>query len=259
MKRLMGGMGLACLLGTAAVAGGPVLREQVRVKVDGVVERWRLEWRSTPALECFESSGAVSCGCEGFAYAERGDLELVRLRPGKPPERVPLTPLFENLAMKVDEPKAMLRRWAPREGDDEIHPDKLMGVLGRRKSLRAMELGDYDHDGQAREFVLQTNAFICGLREAVLIGYDRRDGRVRALGTAEHPEKPLVLEPETWAELLKSKQVERVEMECGDHGSEIRDVMRVSADDKGLHATLDRYPCTDDEDGVGERESSKAL
>ena len=50
-----------------------------------------------------------------------------------------------------------------------------------------------------------------------------------------------------------------MEMECGNHGSEIRDVMRVSADEKGLHATLDRYPCTDDEDGVGERESSKVL
>lgn len=248
-------MGLACVLGTAAVARGPVLREQVRVKVDGVVERWRLEWRSEPELQCLESE-AVTCPCEGFAYAEYGELELVRLRPGQPPERVPLSPLFGSPSDK-EEPKAMLRRWQPREGDDSIHPDKLSGVLGRRKSLRAMELGDYDHDGQAREFVLQTSAYGCGMREAVLIGYDRRDGHVRALGTAEHPEKPLVLEPETWAELLKSKQLERVEQECGDHGSEVRDVMRVSADDKGLHATLDRYACT--ETGVGDRLSSEVL
>lgn len=256
MKRLMGGMGLACLLGTVAAAGGPVSREQVQLEVDGVVERWRLEWRSTPALACFEPEGVITCPCEGFAYAEYGELDLVRLRPGKPPERVPLTPLFGSPSDK-DEPRAMLRRWAPREGDDDIRPDELMGVLGRRKSLRAMGLGDYDHDGQAHEFVLQTSAYGCGMREAVLIGYDRRDGRVRALGTAEHPEKPLVLEPETWAELLKSKRVERVEQECGDHGSEGRDVMRVSADEKGLHATLDRYGCT--EHGVGERRSSEVL
>lgn len=258
MKRLMGGMGLACLLGPAAVAGGPVSREQVQVKIDGVVERWRLEWRAEPELQCFEPEGVVTCPCEGFAYAEYGELDLVRLRPGKPPERVPLSPLFGATSEK-DGPKAMLRRWAPREGDEYIHPDKLMGVLGRRKSLRAMDLGDYDHDGQAREFVLQTSAFGCGMREAVLIGFDRRDGHVRALGTAEHPEKPLVLEPETWAELLKAKQVERVEQECGDHGSEVRDVMRVSADDQGLHATLDRYPCTGDEGGVGARQSSEVL
>jgi hypothetical protein len=256
MKRLTGWLGLACVLGTAAVARGPMLREQVRVKVDGVVERWRLEWRSEPELECFDP-GIGSCPCTGFAYAERGELDFVRLRPGKPPERVPLTPLFESLSLEVAKPKAMLRRWESREGDESIHPDERLRVLGRRKSLRAMALGDYDHDGQAREFVLQTNAYGCGMREAVLIGYDRREGRVRALGTAEHPEKPLVLEPETWAELLKAKQIERVEQECGDHGSEMRDVMRVSADDQGLHATLDKYACT--ENGVGERLSSEVL
>jgi hypothetical protein len=83
------------------------------------------------------------------------------------------------------------------------------------------------------------------MREAVLLGVDRRDGRVRALGTAEHPERPLVLEPGTWARLLQSAQVDAVETPCGDHGSQGEDVIRLRADAQGLHATLERYGCTE--------------
>lgn len=230
-------LALAGLVGAGAWAAGPVVREEARVKVDGVVERWRLEWRSAPELDCFEPEG-VTCPCQGFAYAESGELEFVRSRLGAPDERLPLTPLFGG-------DPARLRRWKPLASDEELRPEQRLGVLARRESLRAMVLGDYDHDGQAREFVLQTAALACGLREAVLIGVDKRDGRARALGTVEHPERPLVLEPETWAKLLKAAEVESVETPCGDHGSEGEDVIRLRADARGLHATRERYRCTD--------------
>jgi hypothetical protein len=250
-------MGLGVLLVAGAAPSGPVPREEIQVKVDGVVERWRLEWRAPPELACFETEG-ITCPCEGFAHAERGELELVRLRPGRPAERTPLTPLFGDPAPGEEGPRAMLRRWRPAEGDGELAPDERLRVLSRRKSLRAMVLGDYDHDGQAREFVLQTNAFGCGMREAVLIGFDRREGRVHALGSAEHPERPLVLEPETWEKLRASARIESVETPCGDHGSELETVMRVRADGQGLHVTRELYTCTE-VGGRGTLQSSETL
>ncbi|HEX5750809.1 MAG TPA: hypothetical protein VFZ09_31585 [Archangium sp.] len=234
----------------------PVVREEIRVKVDGVTERWRLEWKEPPALACFETEG-VSCPCEGFAQGERGALELVRSRPGGPEERLPLSPLFADAGPGGAPPLAMLRGWEPAADDESIDPGERLRVLGRRKRVRAMVLGDYDHDGQAREFVLQTQAYGCGMREAVLIGVDRRDGRVRALGTAEHPGTPLVLEPETWARLRGSARIESVETPCGDHGSERERVLRVHADEKGLHATSELYLCTDT--GRGALDSSEVL
>jgi len=243
-------MALGGLVGAAAVAAGPVVREEAEVKVDGVVERWRLEWRKPPTLDCFEPE-VVTCPCEGFAYAESGELELVRTRPGKPVERLALTPLFGG-------DPARLRRWKPVASDEALPPEQRATVLARRKSERAMELGDYDHDGQAREFVLQTAAHGCGMREAVLIGVDKRDGRLRALGTAEHPERPLVLKPGTWAKLLKAAEVESVETPCGDHGSESEDVIRLRADARGLHATRERYRCTEQLER-GAREESESL
>ena len=81
-------------------------------------------------------------------------------------------------------PQAMLRGWMPAKGDGEMDPGELPRALHKRKRTRAMVLSDYDRDGQAREFVLLTGAYGCGLRDAVLMGVDRRDGRLRALGTA---------------------------------------------------------------------------
>ncbi|MCY1073755.1 hypothetical protein [Archangium lansingense] len=242
--------------GVSVARSTSVLREEVRVTVEGVTERWRLEWRMPPTLACFETEG-VTCPCEGFAQGERGELELVRSRPGRPVERFPLTPLFGGPGSGEERPQAMLRGWEPAEGDEQLPPGERRQALQRRKRVRAMVLGDYDHDGQAREFVLQTQAYGCGMREAVLIGVDRRDGRVRALGTAEHPDRPLVLEPETWALLRASARIEAIETPCGDHGSEQERVLRVVADGKGLHATQELYHCT--ETGRGARVSSEVL
>ena len=61
---------------------------------------------------------------------------------------------------------------------------------------------------------------------------------------SEHPERPLVLEPETWAKLRGSSRVVAVETPCGDHGSEREEVLRVHADVQGLHATRELYRCT---------------
>ncbi|MET0404426.1 MAG: hypothetical protein ABW123_18585 [Cystobacter sp.] len=245
------------MLGAGGVRAEPVVREELRVRVMGVTERWRLEWREPPELACFETEG-VTCPCEGFAQGEVGDLDLVRSRPGAEPERLPLTPLFEDPATGVPRARALLRGWAVSPRDGGLPESQWAQALQGRKRARAMVLGDYDHDGQAHEFVLQTQALTCGMREAVLIGLDQREGRLRALSTTEHPERPLVMAPETWAKLRASTRVVSVETPCGDHGSRMETVMRVHADGRGLHATRERYECTE-QDARGERRSSEVL
>jgi hypothetical protein len=239
--RFMAWLGVGALLGSAPQK--PVPREELRVKVNGVVERWRLEWRSPPELACFETEG-VTCPCEGFAQGEQGELDLVRQRPGVPEERVALTPLFADEEPGEAPVRAVLRGWAVAERDGALAEAERPRALRRRERVKAMVLGDYDHDGQAREFLLQTHAFGCGLRDAVLLGVDRRDGHLRALGSAEHPDRPLVLEPETWARLRGAARIESVETPCGDHGSALENVVRVRADADGLHATRELYACT---------------
>src|SRR5689334_10491660 len=114
MRRSMRWLALAGFVGAGAWAAGPVVREEARVKVDGVVERWRLEWRAAPELDCFEPEG-VTCPCQGFAYSESGELDLVRSRPGAPVERLALTPLFGG-------DPARLRRWKPLASDEALGP-----------------------------------------------------------------------------------------------------------------------------------------
>ena len=235
--------GVVGLWAWGVALAGPVVREELQVQVGAVTERWRLEWRSAPTLACFE--GLVTCPCEGFAQAEQGELDLVRLRPGEVPTRLPLSPLFGEPPSGQTRPQAMLRGWMPSPKDEELPQEQWKQALRRRPRTRAMVLGDYDHDGQAREFVLQIAAEGCGLRAAVLVGIDRREGRLRALGTAEHPERPLVLEPETWDRLRGAARIEAVQTPCGDHGSDLEEVLRVHADDQGLHATRVLYQCTD--------------
>ena len=98
----------------------------------------------------------VTCPCEGFAQGETGELDLVRMRPDAPPERLPLSPLFGEPGEA--RPQAVLRGWMPAKGDGEMDPGELPRALRKRKRARAMVLSDYDRDGQAREFVLLTGA-----------------------------------------------------------------------------------------------------
>src|SRR5580658_5386433 len=91
-----------------------------------------------------------------------------------------------------------------------------------------MELGDYDHDGRATEFVLpvdmpppRSNA------RAVLVGISRINPRLHDFG--------IMLQPWRW-ELIKEKGSSSfVEWACGDHASEIEETRTIRVDAEGLH------------------------
>ena len=76
----------------------PIIREERNIVIDGVEERWRLEWVSTPgpAYSPPDNPDWMICPCEGFTFGERGDLVLVRKKPGQKEERLRLGPLFRE-------------------------------------------------------------------------------------------------------------------------------------------------------------------
>ena len=74
----------------------PILREEKTVIVDSKIEHWRLEWRTEPQLACDPNDEDwYTCPCHGFAYGEKGELDLVRQIPGLPDERLSLTPFLK--------------------------------------------------------------------------------------------------------------------------------------------------------------------
>jgi hypothetical protein len=240
------------LAGIFAFAESPtsMIREEHKVVVDGIEEIWRLEWANPPSPTCSPDQPEwMTCPCEGFAFGERGNLALVRNRPGREAERLSLSQLFRgDLDGPGEAGEVVLRRWDVDEKDIEKSASADFASQVRARPIASvMRLGDYDHDGRATEFLLQVGTLPCGKQMSVAIGVSRRTDRLHAFGTVEHPERPLVLEASHWAALMKANApIKVVDWVCGDHGSETETELELSADADGIHATRSEYKCKDD-------------
>ena len=210
-----------------------VTREEQTVEVNGVREVWRLEWKAPPKPTCEATPGWYTCPCSGFSFGESGALDLVRLRQGREVERLALKPLFEG--------DAIVQRWPTTEKDTE---DVDAAVVARRPVVKIMNLADYDHDGKATEFYLQTSAGPCGHTQGVVIGVSAANPKLHAFGTALHPEKPLVLQKGAWEELLKARgPVQVVDWPCGDHGENKQIELRLQPSARGIDVMREDYAC----------------
>lgn len=234
-----------------------VVREQRSVTIGGTKEVWRLIWRGAPkdtgACGVTDPELALTCPCIGFAYGEEGDLVLERQRPGKPSERMRLAPLFADVfdESAAAPPVAMLPRWQTRLQDIGHNPTA--ATIHARPIVRTIRLRDYNHDGIAGEFLLQVQAGPCGHHGLVAVGVTRADPRLHALATAEHPDRPLVLESWQWAALARNPRPKPLrDVACGDHGSdeETRIVLRTQRGQ--LHATRVTSTCPDRMNADGE-------
>ena len=213
-----------------------VVREEKEVDVDGVKETWRLEWKSAPVPTCIDDS-FYTCPCEGFAFGEKGDLDLVRARPGQPEERLRLNAYFV-------EGDAVVPRWATTEAEKKSLVPPKLAELASRPLVTVMKLGDYDHDGRATELVLQVGAVPCGHQQAVVVGIDRKNPRLHAFGTAEKPGAPVVFEhAQDWEKVRGKLPVTLTETPCGDHGADQDTRVTVRADAQGLHVTTSTTKC----------------
>lgn len=67
-----------------------------------------------------------------------------------------------------------------------------------------MKFADYDQDGDATEFPLQVGAMAGARKVGLLVGISKAIPKLHAFGTAEHPNRPIVLQLWEWDALLKS-------------------------------------------------------
>jgi len=241
---------IAAILAVTGARAEPVVREEKTVTINGTSETWRLVWDAPPATVCGpeDISMAATCPCSGLAYGEYGKLSLTRTRDGREIERMDLRPLFGQF----DDPDekvaglAYATRWplAPTDLDrEDKHDPGLIAEIKRRPAPVIMNFTDYDRNGSASEFLLQVGTLPCGKHEFAAIGI-ASDGRLRALSSAAHPAAPLMMPLAAWQALAKSAGPTTVPtLTCGDHGSDSRIELVVSADKGVIRVKSREYSC----------------
>ncbi len=241
------------LAGFAAHAGDVVVREQCTILVAGHRETWRLEWQGKPVKACGADAVymANTCPCSGLAYGEAGQLWLVRRRGGRDIEHLDLTPLFGKFDGPGDvDGMATAQRWPMRDKDSDREADedpKLIKDIEHRKPVRLMTFADYDHDGNATEFLLQVGTLPCGKLQLAAVGVSAANSHLHVFGTAAHPNEPLMMSEWVWGVLKRSGKPKEVEeWPCGDHGSDESDRVVVSAKRGRINATSRVYECRAD-------------
>jgi hypothetical protein len=215
--------GMTIIFSVSTLGQLPLVREEQPVMVDGTEEVWRLTWKSAPKPFCDDETLAPTCPCNGFAYGERGDLDLVRLRRGIEIDRLNLTPLFKGTdgIISVTEDEAAVQR-----------------------AGQIIHFGDYNHDGLATEFFLQTDAKPCGKHYGVVLGVTKGNPRAHPFGTVAHPDIPLSMEFDAWEELRTSTwPVEIVDWHCDDHGSDEQVEFKLTWSPKGIDGVRRTYAC----------------
>jgi hypothetical protein len=252
--RLMAMILPACAIVTAAfttdASGETVVREERAVTINGASETWRLVWDAPPATVCGpeDVSLATTCPCSGLAYGEYGKLSLVRTRDGREVERMDLRPLFGQFDDPDDKVAglAYATRWplAQTDADREArHDGGLIADIKRRPAPVIMTFADYDRNGAATEFLLQVGTLPCGKNQFAAIGV-AGDGRLRALSSAAHPDAPLTMPLGAWQALAKSDGPTVVPtLTCGDHGSDSRVELVVSAAKGVIRVKSREYSC----------------
>jgi hypothetical protein len=229
-----------------------VLREQTTLRIQDATETWRLVWDGKPGEVCRpdDVEDAATCPCSGFAYAESGKLALIRQRDGKDLDSLDLGPLFANTEHPTEDVvpgPAVLVRWpfAVTDMDRDTDPD-LVGEVKRRAPPKIMRFADYDHDGLASEFLIQVGAGPCGHTQFAAVGLSGQTHHLHALTTAAHPDRPLIMPRTAWEALLKGPNAHTVRtLECGDHGSDVREELVVSALNGAIHAKARSFTCSE--------------
>ena len=154
-------------------------------------------------------------------------------RPGRLLE-YPLPSVREEAdAISRTEDEAAVQRVAPFESDWKSASDT--PDLTGRPVVQVMHLGDYNRDGLATDFFLQTDAKPCGKHYGVVLGITRDNPRLHAFGTVGHPEIPLSMESDAWEKLrTATAPVKTIDLLCDDHGSDEQVGLELRWSPKGI-------------------------
>jgi hypothetical protein len=244
----------ALCIGTFARADDSLIREQRSVTVAGLGETWQLVWETQPQSVCGpeDMATAITCPCAGTAYGEQGKLALVRKRSGTEIERLELGPLFGQFdGPDPDTPGIATLIGKPMlDGDfarDQKGDPALLTEIARRPVPPAMRFADFDHDGAETEFLLQVGTLPCGKVQYAAIGVSATNPHLHALGSAAHPEAMLAMPLPAWHALLLKPAGSTVQLwACGDHGSDRRSELVLSAGKDGIRAHERDFSCPAD-------------
>ena len=244
---------LAAMPASAAPQGPPAeqtLREERVLVVQGERETWRLVWQGKTRAACGvnDLETANTCPCEGWAYGETGKLSLVRNRGGREIERMDLGPLFADADIPdLAEGAAILQRWPTQLADigrAARRDASLVSQIKLRPAPTIMKFADYDRDGAGTEFLIQVATLPCGKLQFAALGVTASNGHLHALTSVAHPEAPLVMPLHAWQALLVNANPARVTTwPCGDHGSDQRSELVVSAKDGKIRVKDQEYSC----------------
>lgn len=203
-----------------------VTRQVKTVRVNDVDETWVLRWRGKPERTCMDAHSWSTCPCWGFAYGESGHLELARLRPNVPEEILDFTKHWDG--------DPMVQRWIPGK-DDDLLATPSEKHLKELELFDAMQLRDYDHDGEATEFVYRFGVgSACGHdSQFAVVGISKKNPKLHFFGI----NLPFVDSWETVRLMPMPGEAKIVSWACGDHGSQEEESILVMLDAKGTMKT----------------------
>lgn len=251
VRPLFGAILVLAMVAPALAAPAQFVRESRAVRLRGSAESWQLVWQGKPQSLCGpeDLEMAITCPCTGFAYGEVGKLDLVRKRGGQELDRMDLGQLFTDLPFDHADGLAAMQ-WRPmaardfdRAGDGSS--PAFLAEVARRPGPRVMTMADYDHDGTASEFLVQVSAGPCGHTDYAAVGVSKANGKLHALGSKAHPERPLVMPGRAWQALLGAKPARVVNYPCGDHGAEQQEELALSAADGAISVQRIMRACKD--------------
>jgi hypothetical protein len=244
---------LAAIPASAAPQGPPVeqtLREERVLVVQGSQESWRLVWQGKTRAACGldDPESANTCPCAGWAYGETGKLSLVRNHDGREIDRMDLGPLFADADVPdLAEGAAVLQRWPTQLvdiGRAARRDASLVSQIKLRPTPTIMKFADYDRDGAGTEFLIQVATLPCGKLQFAALGVTAGNRHLHALSSVAHPGSPLVMPLHAWQALLANAGPTRVTVwPCGDHGSDRRSELEVSAKDGNIRVKERDYSC----------------
>jgi hypothetical protein len=227
---------------------GSPIRETRTLDVDGVTETWQLRWRSPPKLDCVDRQWGT-CPCWGFAFAESGDLELVRKRPGERDDIL-------NLRKLWGEDDLLLQKWIPTKTDD-MDAEFTREKLTKHRIATIMSFEDYDHDGRATEFLFRIGprAGACGHTSTVLaIGISKAKPKLHVFMDSDKPSNWMEFQMDDWEKIrtmTPDQPLKIIDWPCGDHASETEESRTLVLDSAGgFHQKHKRRSCTPAETGL---------